>query len=80
MPVESAALDEPEPPHRARRRSAAGRRGVVASADAGEEGDGGVEVGDVHELPAARPLAREEGEQDPGEPVHGPPPPPRSRR
>ena len=33
MPVESAALDEPEPPHRAQGGSAAGRRSVVASAD-----------------------------------------------
>ena len=38
-----------------------------------EERDGGVEVGDVHELAAPGALAGDEGEQDPGEAVHGGP-------
>ena len=39
----------------------------------GEERDGGVEVGDVDELAAPGPLAGDEGEEDPGEAVHGGP-------
>ena len=51
-PSRALPSSNPSPPHRARRRSVAGRRGSAAGA--GEEGEGGVEVGDDHELPAAR--------------------------